>query len=222
MRFIRGLVVALLLPGSPSWAVPDEPIPEPSAKEEVPDWKREAEDLEARAAKAEEKQDLATALELRQAAVKVLREKHPESPEMASALSQAASTLCPLSREAEALPLYKESLAMCRRIFNGDHVYVAGGLGNLALTLSSLGRAAEALPLHEESLAMLRRLFRGDHAKVAESLGNLANTLRVLGRAAEALPLLDESLAMRRRLFKGDHRAVATSLDNLASVLKSL
>ncbi|RXM19427.1 tetratricopeptide repeat protein, partial [Citrobacter sp. AAK_AS5] len=74
---------------------------------------------------------------------------------------------------AAAEPLLRETLAMRRRLFPGDHPYVAPGLGNLALLLQDREDLVAPEALFLESLAMRRRLFPDGHPSVATDLANL-------------------------------------------------
>ena len=108
---------------------------------------------------------------------------------------------------------------MRKRLFKGDHPYVATSLNNLAALYNSQGRYADAEPLYKQALEMTKRLFKGDHPYVAGSLNNLAYLYDSQGRYADAEPLYKQALEMTKRLFKGDHPDVATSLNNLALLL---
>ena len=119
---------------------------------------------------------------------------------------------------AAAEPLYKDALAMKKRLFKGDHPDVATGLNNLASLYQAQGKLADAEPLLKDALAMDKRLHKGDHPDVARSLSNLASLYGAQGRLAAAEPLHKDALAMRKRLFPGDHPDVAKSLNNLAGL----
>jgi tetratricopeptide (TPR) repeat protein len=110
---------------------------------------------------------------------------------------------------------------MSKRLYPGDHPYVAGGIGNLARLLQARGDLAGAEPLYRESLEMSKRLFPGDHPYVATGLNDLASLLRARGDLAGAEALHREALEMRRRLFPGDHPDVASGLNNLAVLLRA-
>jgi len=89
---------------------------------------------------------------------------------------------------ASAEPLYRESLAMLRKLLGEEHPYVAGSLNNLAQLLHTLGDYTGEEPLYRESLAILRKTFGEEHPNIATSLNNLAISyqsggLRVRGAA---------------------------------------
>ena len=71
----------------------------------------------------------------------------------------------------------EQALAVCMRLYEGDHPEVARSLSNLAVDLSRRGAHERALELDERALAMRQRLYEGDHPEVARSLNNLAVAL---------------------------------------------
>ena len=114
----------------------------------------------------------------------------------------------------------EQALAVCMRLYEGDHPEVARSLSNLAVDLSRRGAHERALELDERALAMRQRLYEGDHPEVARSLSNLAVALSRRRAHERALELDERALAMRQRLYEGDHPDVATSMNNLASELR--
>jgi tetratricopeptide (TPR) repeat protein len=54
--------------------------------------------------------------------------------------------------------LHEQALAMCQRLYDGDHPKIGDSLSNLAEDLSELGEHAPARELHEQALAMRQRL----------------------------------------------------------------
>jgi CHAT domain-containing protein/tetratricopeptide (TPR) repeat protein len=112
-------------------------------------------------------------------------------------------------------PLYREALAMFRRLLSDDHPAVAGTLHNLAVLLQGKGDYASAEPLYREALTRNRDLL-GDHPYVAMTIDNLAGLLQAEGDYAGAEPLYREALEMRRAFFGDEHTAVASSLRSLA------
>ena len=74
----------------------------------------------------------------------------------------------------EAEPLYKEALAIDKKVFGDEHPNVAGDLNNLAELLRTQGKYDDAKPLQEEALAIRKKVLGEEHPEVAESLNNLA------------------------------------------------
>jgi tetratricopeptide (TPR) repeat protein len=145
------------------------------------------------------------------------------SAPLAQLLSRAGNYL--LSRGLNvrlARELHEQALAMCRRLYDGDHPEVANSLNVLAIDLHRLGEVGRARELHEQALAMRQRLYDGDHRDVALSTSNLANDLHDLGEVRRAQELHEQALAMFQRLYDGDHRDLVMSLNNLAKDLHAL
>ncbi len=115
-------------------------------------------------------------------------------------------------KPADAELIYRDALAMSRRLHKDDIPRMVTHLVIQAKIYSNRGKPDDAEPLLKEALGMRRRLFKGDHPEVAVGLRQLAGLYRILKRPGDAEPLLKEALGMRRRLHKGDHRDVADAL----------
>jgi tetratricopeptide (TPR) repeat protein len=149
--------------------------------------------------------------------------------DVAASLTNLANAKHACGELTEATPLYRESLAILRRInahcaaADRDEAAVASALNNLGVVLRAQGMLSESAKLHREALATRRRVYGAhrDHPDVAGSLSNLSGVLQQQGELVETEALLRQSLAMRRRLFgAGDHNDVAASLTNLACLLQ--
>ena len=79
----------------------------------------------------------------------------------------------------EAAPLYKEAIAIWKKVHGDEHPLVATGLNNLAVLLDEDPKNwDEAEKLYKESLAIRKKVFSDEHPDVAGSLNNLAGLLR--------------------------------------------
>jgi len=113
---------------------------------------------------------------------------------------------------AAAEPLYREALAMRRKLLGNEHPDIADSLNNLAATLFEERNYAGAEPLYREALAMRRKLLGNAHADVGTSLAGLAEVLAYQhGRAAEAEAIAREALAIRRKALPDGHPDIADS-----------
>ena len=110
--------------------------------------------------------------------------------------------------------LYKESLALSRRL--GDTRHIASALNNLGLICQNRGDYTVAAALCEESLVLRRKT--GDPRDIADSLNNLVGVAWALGDGERAVALCEESLALWREL--GDSQGVAGALNNLGLVAR--
>jgi tetratricopeptide (TPR) repeat protein len=139
---------------------------------------------------------------------KVLGEEHPS---VAASLNNLAGLLESQGKYDEAEPLYRQSLAIHRKVsgliyaclfhrtscqFYGDeHLAVATDLNNLAGLLKAQGKCDKAEPLYQQSLAIKRKVCAIHFAVLSHN-----HSCKVLGE---------------------EHTSVATSLNNLAALLNA-
>jgi len=137
-----------------------------------------------------------------------------------------ANVLGDLDRYDEAGALYRESLDLCRQIYEGDHLMVAYALDNLAIYHDFSGDRDQAEPLYREALAMLRRIYDGDHPELAQTMGNLAGFLigwlepndpNAEAVLAEAESLYRGAIDMHRQ-YRPGHPMIGDGLSGLAAV----
>jgi tetratricopeptide (TPR) repeat protein len=143
----------------------------------------------------------------------------PNSPELATRLSNLADFLRNVNRTREAEPMIREALAIYEASYGPDHPTVAVGLNVLGVVLQSEDRLVEAEPLFRRALAISEKSLGPDHPKVAIRLHNLAHVLNATNRLAEAEPLMRRGLAILEKSLGSDHPQVATGLNNLATLL---
>jgi CHAT domain-containing protein len=170
-------------------------------------------------------------------AVALCRQLYPAGHRnLAQSLNNLAHVLEAQGRLAAAEPLYREALAMNKRLYPeakypGGHPELALSLNNLAAVLQHQGRLEEAEPLHREGLAMNKRLYPeadypAGHPDLANSLNNLAHLLLAQGRLSAGEPIFRDALAMFKRLYPEDkypagHPQLANCLNNLAYLLQA-
>ena len=148
-----------------------------------------------------------------------------DHPDTAESLSALGVILLDTGREAEAEPMFRESLAMLQRLHPADdHPDVAVLMNNLADTLQKTKRFAEAEPMLRESVEIQRRVYKADNPLLASTINNLARCLANSGNWKDAEPFFKESLQMRQRLFAaaGDHPELAESMNNEGVALAQL
>jgi serine/threonine-protein kinase len=100
--------------------------------------------------------------------------KLPEDEEFARTLFQLANARQHLGERAGIEPLYREGIALMRRIFDGPHDRIANGLNGLAGFLITQDRFDEAQAALDEALAIDRKLLGEENSKTAAILDNLA------------------------------------------------
>ena len=133
-----------------------------------------------------------------------------------------------ISQGDKAVKMYREALAVGRRLPGEEHDCLATSLHDLGWALwvqdhlahSAPKKLAEAEASFREAQAIRRKLFGNEHRDVAASLIGLGYVLNVQPlKLAEAETTMRAALAMRRRLFGDEHQDVADSLKGLAYVL---
>jgi len=150
-----------------------------------------------------------------------LQQKLGLEKELASSLNNLAQLYHSQGRYSEAESLYRQALALKRKLLGQEHPDVATSLNNLAGLYESQGRYSEAEPLHSQALALRRKLLGEEHLDVASSLNNLGLFYNSQGKYSEAEPLYSQALTLTRRLLGEEHPDVATILNNLALLYNS-
>ncbi len=143
-----------------------------------------------------------------------LRGGEPD-PSLAEAINDLALLLEERGSYDESEKLYRESLAMKRRVFGEKHPEVAMGLNNLAAALQDQGDLEHAEASYGEALVMQRDLLGEVHPDVALTLNNLAFVQSDRGNLRGALTTEGEALAVYRKLFPGDNPDVARILNRM-------
>ncbi len=137
------------------------------------------------------------------------------------ALSVLARAVQAKGDDAAAEPLYRDALAMRRRLKGDDCLDAAWDLRDLGLLLSEKGDLAAAEPLLRRALAVRRRLLGDEHPHTNLALNDLARVLFNKGDGAEAAALLREQLARSRERVGDEHPHTAAAVYELATALHS-
>ncbi|CAM9244996.1 unnamed protein product, partial [Ectocarpus sp. 12 AP-2014] len=145
----------------------------------------------------------------------------PEHPDVATSLTNRASSLEGQGKYEDTEPLYRRSLAIREKVLGPEHPGVATVLNNRALLLEKQGKYEEAEPLYRRSLAIDEKVYGPDHPEVATVLNNWAFLLQKQGKFEEAEPLFERSQAIREKVLGPEHPDVATSLNNRAGLLET-
>ncbi len=116
--------------------------------------------------------------------------------------------------------MYRESLAIEKRLHGDEHPHIVLSLYGLVTALSDEGKLEEAEPLARDALAMQRKLLGEDDPEISKSLNSLAIVLWRQDKLAEAEAMYREALAVERKLPSREHPYATRSLNNLALVLQ--
>ena len=140
--------------------------------------------------------------------------------ERADALHARAASLWWMGRYAQAEPLYRQSLALRRKVSGGqDTRDIATSLTHLAACRLRMGFADEARGYYEQALEMRLRLFGPEHPEVAAALNNLAKYYWEVEDDQRAEALFRQALDMNIKLRGEDDLGTASGSVNLALYL---
>jgi tetratricopeptide (TPR) repeat protein len=159
------------------------------------------------------------ALELLEHAARLRRALHPEGHEkLAVALNDLAGVHYYLEHSDAAVRLFREALAMRRRV-GQEPPAIARGLSNLASALKQQGDWDEAAELYAAALAIREEVFGPDAAEITSSLYALGALDFERGNLERAPELLRRALAIRVAVLGERHTRVATVESTLGRVL---
>ena len=111
-------------------------------------------------------------------------------------------------RWAEAEPLYRRALAIRRRVYGDQNLWVANALHDLSEFLSTHGDQEQAIALAREYVSITQRAYGSDHSAVAFATSRLAAILFHAGRLDEAEELFGNAIAIERRVRGPNHANV--------------
>ena len=146
----------------------------------------------------------------------------PDHADTLTAANNLANSYAALGRQAEALKLRQETLALRKAKLGPDHPDTLKSMNNLATSFDALGRHADALKLREETLALRKAKLGSDDPETLASMNNLAISYTVLGRHPEAVKLREETLALLKARHGPDHPRTLAAMHNLAESYQAL
>lgn len=118
-----------------------------------------------------------------------------------------------------AAALFREALAIRRKIWGNEHPRVASSLGQLSAVAVLQGNAEEAVQAAEQAVAILRRTMPAGHPDVARGLTQYGSALRLAKRYEEAEAVLKEALAINVAARGNDAPETMASGASLALLL---
>jgi serine/threonine protein kinase/tetratricopeptide (TPR) repeat protein len=146
----------------------------------------------------------------------------PDHPDTLSSMNSLAESYADLGRNADALKLREETLALCKARLGPDHRETLASMEGLASSYADVGRHTDALRLREETLALQKAKRGVDDPDTLHSMIYLAISYTDVGRNADALKLCEEALALQKARLGPDHPDTLTSMDNLATSYATL
>ena len=122
----------------------------------------------------------------------------------------------------EAEQLYRQALALRRKLFGESHPSLAITMNNLATLLRAKGNYEEAEALFRQSLALRRKLFGETHHETATSIRNLGDLFFAKGQYDEALRLYQQALDIYQKSLPPDHWMVNLTRSHIGGCLTQL
>jgi len=119
----------------------------------------------------------------------------PQDQQFARSLFHLAVAKQQLGERAQVDPLFREGIALMRRIYDGPHDRLAMGLVRYGAYLTEAERFDEAKAAVDEALAVYRKLFGDDDAKTATALDAEGELARARNAPAQAEPQLRTAYA---------------------------
>jgi len=116
--------------------------------------------------------------------------------------------------------LFQEGIDIGRRLYKGDHLFIANILQNQAELREAVGDVPGAVAAMQEAMEMRRAVLGEEHAWTAEAMNNLAAILKRKGDYDAAEPLYRRSLEVRSKVFGDDDDVTGQSYNNLANLLQ--
>lgn len=111
--------------------------------------------------------------------------------------------------------LFRESIAMMRKLYGNVQPEIATALNNLALVRENEGNLSGAESAYRQALAMQRKLLGDSHPLVANTLNNLAYVRYEKGEVRQALVTERKALHIYRKLFPHGSPQVAGVLNTM-------
>jgi len=127
--------------------------------------------------------------------------------------------LAELDHNAEAIPLYRQTLEIQSRVLSPEHFKTLRTMSALSQVLSDEGHLDEAHKLCEESLRLRTKVLKPEHPDTLISMHLLASVMYRQGQIAEAQNLFERTISLRRKVLKPGHRLTLRSQNSLAWLL---
>jgi len=147
---------------------------------------------------------------------------HSDHPYVAQSMNNLAMAYYRNRQYTAAEPLFREALAMNRRLLGDVHPEVATTLNNLALLLRDERQFAAAEQTFLQALEIDRKARGPEHPLTVDIMISLAAVKTQAGKAGEAEPLFREAFDIQRRTLAADDIRLATTSGLLGAALAAL
>jgi tetratricopeptide (TPR) repeat protein len=126
-------------------------------------------------------------------------------PSVAESLNNLAALLCDQGKYEEADELFRQTLAIHRKLHGDEHPDIARSLSNLGEVLAKRGKYDEAERLVREAITMQRKLVGEGQPDVGLMLTALAETLLAKGDPLAAEFAAQEAATILRKVLPDRH-----------------
>jgi eukaryotic-like serine/threonine-protein kinase len=120
-----------------------------------------------------------------------------------------------------ALPLFEETLKLCKAKPGLDHRSMLLNMNNLAGAYQAAGKLDLAIPLFEETLKLCKAKPGLDHPLTFTIMNNLAQAYQADGKLDLAIPLIEETLKLCKAKLGLKHPLTFTTMNNLAGAYQA-
>jgi len=116
-------------------------------------------------------------------------------------------------------PLYREALAIERKVHPEGHARLALCLNNLGMLMVAQGKPDDGLLMLRESMDMRKRVLGETHPDYAQAVNNFGGLMMGMKNFAEAERCFRESVAIRKKILPLDHPDLASNINNIGGAL---
>ena len=151
-------------------------------------------------------------------AVKIESAPNVPPADLAASLSALAEAEYLAGQYENCNPLYKQLLAMHRKIYGEQHPLVADDLSNLAAVQQDLGYYPEAEKFDRQAVEITQAYYGKDHPQTAAKLTSLGRALTFENKFDDAEATLEQALTILEHVYGQVHPVVAETLNELGNV----
>jgi serine/threonine protein kinase len=160
---------------------------------------------------------IAASLEALRTSVRIYGSEHPD---VAETMMRHGRVVRRKGLLVEAESLFRQSLALRKRVAASDIGSIDRHMQQLGITLRQQGRLREAEEVHRAEVAMVEQAFGPSTPLLAGPLRSLSDVLELQGNLREAEALARRDLAIQRDSLGDQHMDYVAALMNLAGVLQ--
>ena len=147
-----------------------------------------------------------------------LQGRPAEDDDRLCAQNNLANAYMQAGRYAEAEALYRDILAIDRRVHGPNHENTLVTAGNLGNALLDQGKHSDAEAVLRDTLERQREVLGAEHESTLRTASSLATALQNQGKYAEAEPVLRDTLAIQQRVLGDGHANTLATASSLAAL----